>query len=130
MPNFNLPHLFKDGVGETASGAQVIENETVLKEKVEALENNGVAGTVPGALVARAANTDYLAHATKKTLVMLIVTCQAASSLTVFVGGVPCAGCGSEGSSQQTVTFPVPAGVTWKYTAANIAEARSSYQSG
>lgn len=40
MPNFNLPHTFHDGTGETASGVQLDEDLQTLKEKIEAVENN------------------------------------------------------------------------------------------
>src|SRR5438552_1460727 len=38
MPNFTFPRTFHDGTGEVASGVQVMENFTVLKEHIETLE--------------------------------------------------------------------------------------------
>lgn len=34
-----LPHKFKDGVGEVASGVQVLENDDTLRAAIEAVEN-------------------------------------------------------------------------------------------
>jgi hypothetical protein len=122
MPLFNFPHIFKDGVNETASGAQVMEDLEVLKKEVEGLQ----AGSGnPGARTEHAMNTYTVASATRRMIVTIDVELQPAPGFgavaKVLVSGVLVAelfaGEPGAGGLRQSVSFPVNAGHEWKVEA-------------
>jgi hypothetical protein len=88
MPPIALPHTFHDGVGEQASGAQVMDNFNAIKAPVEALQNLEGAGVGYSQSVWND-NEERLVSATRPAWVWLSVSAPAASyRIAVTVTGV------------------------------------------
>jgi hypothetical protein len=103
------PHTFQDGVGQVASGAQVMDNFNAAKAAIESLqsavtgllaESLTASGHSYGAYTARTLNTEYEPSASRATLVVVELS---------WGGGNP----------RVPLAFIVPPGQKWKITEAS-----------
>lgn len=119
-----LPHSFKDGVDEVASGVQVMDNLNVLRTAIEALQTRSpLTGMAISARTAFNINEDHVADASKSTLVIATIVSPKQAPVIeakVLVGGTEVeqsAVAGEEGQRWFSATFPVAPGVAWRVNA-------------
>jgi len=132
-----FPHTFLDGVEQTASGVQVMDNLNYLLGLITNLEGRALLNTGTwGARTARNVSTAYTPNATRDTEVLLELGCLANTGMVapLYVGGklvseTDLAGI-SSGTSIVKFSFLCPPKTAWEIGAGNfgIASLFSTYR--